>query len=75
MNKVDPRSLLSGEEIMFLGIDISKTSFDAVLLEEKPLHRAFTNDPNGRNYNAGCLKQLLLRYTPVWKRPVPMETT
>ncbi len=32
---------------MFLGIDISKTSFDAVLLEEKPLHRAFTNDLGG----------------------------
>ncbi len=33
---------------MILGIDISKASFDAVLLlDEKPLYRAFDNDLNG----------------------------
>ncbi len=33
---------------MILGIDISKASFDAVLLlNEKPLYRAFDNDLNG----------------------------
>lgn len=48
MDKVDQRSLLSGEEVMVLGIDISKASCDAVLLfEEKLLHKAFTNDLSG----------------------------
>ncbi len=43
---------------MILGIDISKVSFDAVLLlEGKALHKAFSNDPSGFRALQGWLRR------------------